>query len=148
MKDLKKSYLGLKLIATAPALLIKERLTFLCEHGPKDFEHLEKVHSAGAIHLRLALLMMKPEHRNRITVVAIAPAAYIKNDLCKKAYNYVSRKDFVHHLQHLCSPISTKDVNLIVLDAHPQASKVFDHAVLSPTFKIHIKNHIDRFIEE
>lgn len=48
-------------------------------------------HSRGAIYTRNALLSYPPHLRERISVVAIAPAAFIEKRLCERVIHFVSR---------------------------------------------------------
>ena len=53
-------------------------------------------HSQGAIHTKNTLMKIPKEIRERIIVVAIAPAVIIPEELCYQSFNYASRKDIVH----------------------------------------------------
>ena len=69
---------------------------FFNNGGRGDF--LQICHSQGAIHVLNALESYPKKLRQRIRVVAIAPAAYIPNDLCKKASHFRTGFDPVPYI--------------------------------------------------
>lgn len=50
-------------------------------------------HSRGNIDLRNALIRVSPEVRERVIVLAIAPAIFIEKELCRQVTHFVSSKD-------------------------------------------------------
>ncbi len=124
-----------------------------------QIKYLQFCHSQGAIHVKNALEQSRPEIRNRIIVVAIAPAAIITDNICYDASNYVNKKDFVHYGEILGSliqdrglPIKTLQVlknrkELIFLDPHPE-SKGFGHDLQDPTYEERIERHITEYFQQ
>lgn len=130
--DIIECVIGHMGIHTPPVpLLLREWHKFAESHPPKA-KMLLICHSGGACHVKNALLEAPSELRSRIIVVAIAPSVIIPNELCHKATNYTSERDFVTALD-ICGRIRHGD-QLRVLPAHPQAS-LWDHGLDSPTFK-------------
>jgi hypothetical protein len=109
----------------------------------KNNEILHICHSEGAINTRNALLLMPENYRNRITVLAIAPAAYISEKLAKEITHYTSDGDFVDKFD-LIGRFSNKK-NITKLKPHPDANRFFDHTILSPTYNSHIKQYLNNF---
>jgi hypothetical protein len=56
---------------------------------------LHYCHSQGALHTKNALMRLPKEIRDRIIVVAIAPATVVPRELCFDSFNYASKRDFV-----------------------------------------------------
>lgn len=127
-----------------------------------DAKYLQFCHSQGAIHVRNALKDLPKEIRDRIIVIAIAPAVIISKDLCYDAYNYASKRDVVNYGELCyasgfdmseCGVSKTVEMlmnlrkELILLDPHPEATGM-DHDFQSPTFIKtiikHLKEHINR----
>ncbi len=128
--------------------------------GNPHAKYLQFCHSQGAIHVRNALEKLPKEIRDRVIVVAIAPAAIIPKELCYDSYNYASKNDPVNYgeLFWAASLDSTecgmsKKVEmvlelrnqLIILDPHPDATGI-DHDFQSPTFVKTITGHLDDHI--
>ena len=121
-------------------------------------------HSGGATDTYNALSSLPEEIRERIIVVAIAPATVIPDQFCYKSFNYASKgRDFVHYgeIAHaVLSPESfpIPDVSgiltaiehhkeLILLEPHPDAPNLLDHAFMSPTFQDKIVEHLQDHIK-
>ena len=146
------------------AKLLQETFTKFHEankDNPKA-KYLQFCHSQGAIHLRNALEGLPQEIRDRVVVVAIAPAAVITTDLCFTAFNYASKKDIVPKGELIHSaivdkllPFSSTDhlaeakdrqlATLILLDPHPDATGI-DHDFQSPTFEQIITKRVADYI--
>jgi hypothetical protein len=114
---------------------------------------LQFCHSQGALHVKNALRGCPQEIRDRVIVVAIAPASVIPKDLCYESYNYVSSRDAVPYGELIYDAIfkphhfglSLKHLKeLILLPAHPDES-LFDHGIRSKTFRETIEGHISGF---
>ena len=143
--DLIDSGLGRIGIMTPPTQKIKDRWhDFFAISGPeaKFFQHC---HSHGATHVKNALLTSPKEVRQRIIVLAIAPAEIVSKTLCYESYNYMSRRDFVTHFD-IVGKMRHRD-ELIILAPHPNAN-FFDHDFLSPTFAETIERHIKNYVED
>ena len=121
-------------------------------------------HSQGAIHTKNALLHLPEEVRNRIIVVAIAPATVISRGLCSASFNYASRNDIVPcgellaaywracdigemEREEMLINISNMQNELIWLTPHEKAGK-FDHEFQSPTFFQAIERHLEEYFKK
>jgi hypothetical protein len=102
-------------------------------------------HSQGAIQTRNALASYDPERRKRICVIAVAPAAYINEDLCGQVVHLISKSDPIPWIDFM-GRMRNKDT-IWVLDRHPDAP-YFDHSFKSPTYKQEIKEWTDYFREK
>lgn len=91
--DLKECAMGLHYIATPPVRLLYATWDRFFQRSPPFAIYLQVCHSQGALHVRNALLTYPEALRQRIVVIAIAPAAYILPGTCKKVYHYVSPTD-------------------------------------------------------
>ena len=103
-------------------------------------------HSQGAIHVRNALLDYPPELRERILVVAIAPAAYIYQQTCAKVIHYRAEwwRDLVPRFD-IFGAARAKDT-IVTLTSHPSAG-AFDHEFMSPTYEKKLGEHIASYID-
>ena len=129
---------------TSPVQLLKNQWNhFIATHSPCA-KFLQPCHSGGALHVKNALLTSPESVRQRIIVLAIAPAVIVPEELCFKSYNYISRRDFVTHLD-LAGKLKYGG-ELHILEPHPEAS-FWDHEFLSPTFRDPIQGHINDYIE-
>jgi hypothetical protein len=106
--------------------------------------YLQICHSEGAIIIRNALEKTPKDMRNRIDVIAIAPAAYIDENLCNSRVHYVSNRDLVPYLD-INGYFNNKD-SIIKIKPHHDA-KFLDHNFDSLTYKDFIKNELDKFIK-
>ena len=106
----------------------------------------------GTIHVKNALEGVPQEIRDRIIVVAVAPAAVVPDQLCFKSFNFASEKDVVYKLEPPPPPPLVAGIvddvlvprfgdrpldhreELIILSAHPDAAGI-DHEFQSPTFR-------------
>ena len=112
---------------------------------------LQVCHSQGAIDVKNALTGSPIEIKNRVIVVAIAPAAVVPRHLCFHSYNYASENDFIYKLEPPPPPpvvaLSIDSViiptfgdpmdyrgELILLQPHPEAEGI-DHPFKSPTYQ-------------
>src|SRR5258708_34098583 len=68
-----------------------------------DAKYLQFCHSQGAIHLKNALVGAPQEIRNRVMVVAIAPAAIVSRKICFNSFNYACKTDLVHYGEMLAA---------------------------------------------
>ncbi|MEX0962287.1 MAG: hypothetical protein WDZ28_05480 [Simkaniaceae bacterium] len=142
--DLIDSVLGRAGIMTPPTQKIKDDWHLLFTIFGPEVKILQYCHSHGATHVKNALLTSSEEVRQRIIVLAIAPAEIIPRKLCFQSYNYMSRRDFVTHFD-IVGKMRHRD-ELTILDPHPDAS-FFDHDFLSPTFAPVIQYHINKYFE-
>lgn len=125
-------------------------------------KYLQFCHSQGTIQVRNALAKAPQEIRDRVMVVAIAPAAVVPDDLCFKSFNYASKRDIVPFGELVfAGALDTNEVGssravemvlehrkqLILLDPHPDATGI-DHDFQSPTFLGTIRRHLEDYHEK
>lgn len=129
---------------TTASILIKEKLE-RCRMDRPSAKIFLSCHSAGAIHVRNALRHCSDWVRQAVLVIAIAPAAYITKDLCLDVVHLTSKRDFVP-LFDIKGRSQCRDTTRI-LDPHPDAP-LFDHGMMSPTYKQPIRNAYKDFYED
>lgn len=126
--------------------------------------------SQGAIHTKNALNGLPKVIRDRIIVIAIAPAVVISDELCYQSFNYASEKDIVHRgedvmaciallgaalhdedttgadtlRQQIADAYLSNKAQLILLKPHEGATGL-DHEFISPTFDPYIGRHLDDY---
>ena len=88
--------------------------------------------------------MYYPDHIGGHKHEYIAPAAIIPEELCFRSYNYISKRDFVSHLDVIGKVRYGNELK--ILEPHPEA-KIWDHEFSSPTFIQKIKRHLNDYIE-
>ena len=95
--DLRRCRLGLYSFkcTEAEGLIHQEWDNFFDGNTP-DARYLMIAHSGGAIKVRNALLTYDQERRKQISIVAIAPGAYIYKDTCASVIHY--RVDMYHDI--------------------------------------------------
>lgn len=146
LEDLRKCFFELvKYRASPPVYKLHEKWDeFFSECKSEEEMYLQFCHSQGTIQVRNALMRYPPHLRSRIIVVAIAPAAYISNDICAQAFHYVSRRDIVPLFDRR-GRIMCQD-SIVLLSPHKDAH-FFDHHFLSPTYKDAIEHHFKQFLQ-
>lgn len=151
--------------APLTADLILENWTRFHEEN-KDNPHakcLQFAHSQGVIHTKIALEKASPEIRNRVIVIAIAPATVIPLGLCYDSQHYASKRDPIH-LGEDAHTLALADINgeplrtelikqliankqrIIFLEPQPGA-KGIDHEFESPTFTPIIHDYIQDYLQ-
>lgn len=88
-------------------------------------------HSRGCIDTRNALLSFPKELRERITIIAVAPACFIEPELCQESYYLVSKGDLIPYTdfsrmikyQHL---IDFVPADTSMLSSHALTSQVYE----------------------
>lgn len=145
--DIGECKLNLDYIATPPVrMLHKTWNDFFTENWDNNAVFLMICHSQGAIHTRNALLTYPPELRNRIRVIAIAPAAYIDDDLCHSVKHY--RADWTHDIvPYLDRDGAKRCAHTIVTLKSDAKADWFDHEFASPTYAPWIKREIEEYIQ-
>ena len=146
LEDLRQCFFELvQYRASAPISKLHEKWDAFFQSCKRDDEFfLQFCHSQGAIQVRNALMLYPPELRERIVVVAIAPGAYITQDICGKVFHYVSRRDIVPHFDRRGKRLA-KDT-IIRLNPHRKA-RFFDHHFLSPTYRTAIEHHLKQYVK-
>lgn len=131
----------------------------LNENSP-NAKYLQFCHSQGALHVRNALAKAPKEIRDRVIVVAIAPATVIQPDLCFQTFNYVCKGDPIPYGEYAL--LSAFDGNefgmahklefahenhkyLIVVEPHPDTKS--PHDFQNPTFIPQITERITDYLE-
>lgn len=139
--------MGLNYIATEPVHQLHKMWNSFFDQSSPNALFLMICHSQGAIHVRNALLDYYPELRERIIVVAIAPAAYIYENTCAQVFHYrVSPwRDVVPRLDVLGGFRSSDSV--ATLQSHPNAS-FMDHEFNSPTYERPLLYRINNYINK
>jgi len=130
-------------ISTAPVRNLHETWNNYFKNAPKDGQWLQLCHSQGAIHVRNALMDYPPELRNRIHLVAIAPASFTPKGLCGSVKHYVSERDFVP-LFDFFGRLACRDTTITLKP--DKDAPWFDHSISSPTYKDVIQQNIRDFI--
>jgi Protein of unknown function (DUF687) len=144
--DLKECKKGLSYIATEPVRQLYKMWNSFFEKSSANAKFLMICHSQGAIHVRNALLDYPPELRERILVVAIAPAAYIYQETCAKVIHYRAEwwRDFIPRFDRAGAK-REKD-SVVTLRSHPDAA-AFDHEFMSPTYQERLQRQLIHYIE-
>ena len=144
--DLPECLMGLNYIATEPVRQLHKMWNSFFEKSSANAKFLMICHSQGAIHVRNALLDYPPELRERILVVAIAPAAYIYKETCAKVIHYRAEwwRDIVPRFDSAGAK-REKDT-IVTLTSHPDASG-FDHEFMSSTYQEKLQEHIRYYIQ-
>lgn len=138
--------LGLNYIATEPVRQLHNMWNSFFDKSSADAKFLMICHSQGAIHVRNALLDYPPALRERILIVAIAPAAYIYQQTCAKVIHYRAAwwRDFVPRLDRAGAKRERGTIVDLDSDSHAAA---FDHEFMSPTYQKQLWQHINNYIQ-
>jgi RHS repeat-associated protein len=144
--DLKECKKGLNYIATEPVRQLHKMWNSFFEKSSANSKFLMICHSQGAIHVRNALLDYPPELRERILVVAIAPAAYIYQETCAKVIHYRAEwwRDFVPRFDKAGA---RREKHSIITPASDSKASAFDHEFMSPTYQERLRWHITNYIQ-
>jgi hypothetical protein len=90
--------------------LIKEWTDFhIAQKDNPKAKCLHICHSQGGAITKAALLKVPEEVRNRVMVIAIAPASVITKNLCFRAVNYASKHDIVPHMETVIATLGCGD---------------------------------------
>jgi hypothetical protein len=153
-------------IAPVTSDLLLENWTRFHEENKNnpDAKYLQFTHSMGNILARDALMKAPKEIRDRVIVVATAPAAIIPKWLCYDSYHYASKRDVIHYgedlhthftaeyydeseRQDLYNRLLENKQQLILLDPHPGAKGIdIDHKCESPTFDEVFERHFNEYL--
>jgi len=141
--DLFECALGLMGVSTRPVDLLVQTLNE-CD---KKSEIMLSPHSQGGIHTRNALPSLDEELRQRLLILAIAPADLIPKGMVREAKHYISR-DIVPLVGMLWNQRLPENMEpVIVLKPHPEAGLI-DHARNSKTYEPILKLEIGSFIDK
>jgi len=141
--DVYESFLNLNYCATEPVRCLHENWDKFFASG-SDKKYLQICHSQGAIHVRNALLSYPPELRDRILVVAIAPAAYIDPRICGGVMHYRAAwyRDPIPRINYSGACVAKDTIR--TLPSHKDA-RLHDHNFDSPTYEDAINYHLKRY---
>lgn len=145
--DLNECRMGLKYTATQPVKLLHAMWNSFFEKSSATAKFLMLCHSQGAIHVRNALLDYPPELRERIIVVAIAPAAYIYQATCLQVVHIRNEspfRDFVPRFD--LDGAKRANETILNVKSHPGAD-IFDHSFQSPTYMSELYLRLSRFFK-
>lgn len=148
--DIRRANISLNLVATETSYLILDRWTKFFENNASDALYLELPHSRGCIDTELALVMAPKEIRERIIIVAIAPAKFISSAFCKDAVNYVTTHDIVPKLQKVLAFAKAPDPIVVNLDESspiPKGAHGFDEKVYANSLENHISELLGRLYD-
>lgn len=142
--DLPECIMGLNYIATEPVRQLHKMWNSFFEKSSADAKFLMVCHSQGVIHVRNGLLDYPPELREKILVVAIAPAAYIYKETCGDFFHYRAEwwRDIVPRFDG--AGAKREQDSIVTLASHPDASG-FDHEFMSPTYLESLQKHIRNY---
>lgn len=128
--------------ATPPVRHLHKGLNQFFSEAKSHEKALIICHSQGAVLTRAALMSYPQEYRNRIEVVATAPAGFINEKYCNRVDHYVSRGDIV---PWLFDPTERhRHIGEHILPKHSEATDILDHEFVSPTYKRPITDAIER----
>ncbi len=131
-------------------------------HNP-EAKYLQFTHSMGNILAKDALQMAPKEIRDRVIVVAIAPAVIIPEGLCHDSFHYASKKDIVHYGENahtlwmaafneeeeqrmMYDQLRDNKERLMILEPRENAEGL-DHDFESPTFHELLRKHVKVYLE-
>ncbi len=116
------------------------------EAGGANSLYVQFCTSEAVIQVKQALQAYPEERRARIRVIAIAPAAYISEDLCHSVHHYRTRayRDFVPHLDRRGQKLYKGTITTV--PSH-QNAPWFDHSFSSPTYVPYIRNEIEDYLD-
>ena len=133
--------------ATNPVLCIRQMWDNYFDNVGDKSMALHFCTSQGSILTRLALEDYPKERRDRLSVVAIAPAAFIDRSMCGGIRHYMADSVFRDPIPRLDRAGYNKSLDTIVrLPSHPNAPW-FDHKFVSPTYKSQIRREINEYMK-
>ena len=132
------NYIGLN---TRPVVLLQQSMEHYFKNCPEGGIFVVVGHSQGTIQERNALRKCDPDFKDRVHAIAVCPAVYTDDDLCRSVAHIASTWDFVP----LFDPWGRERNrhNTILVNPHPDAPLI-DHAFQSPTFKKPIIDTIEK----
>lgn len=144
--DLVEAFMNLIGINTRPVGLLHQAWDDYFDNCGENGIIIIRCHSQGAILTRNALeTYNKPDRRNRIHVIAVAPAAFISDEYCGSVVHYLSTRDFVPYFDPI-GFLSNRHT-ITFLDRHPDAP-YFDHKLQSPTYTEVTKASINLILQD
>jgi RHS repeat-associated protein len=137
-----RCFLGYKGISCETVREIHRLWDAFFNRRPKG-EMLWFCHSKGAIETNVALLTYSKELRERITVIAIAPAKFISPEICKDVVHLVSLD-----LIPLCDLIGmVRYRSTVKFVGRAKGADLIDHSMRSESYKIPLISEYKLFIK-
>jgi len=139
--------LGYNYVATTPVRKHHEQWDSFFDNCSDSATLLQVCTSQGALHVRNALLGCSEERRQRIHVVAIAPAAYISSETCGSVVHYRAPfwKDPIPYLDLVGA---WRERNTTITLNSNRKAPLHDHTIQSPTYRGPLKYEIDNYIQK
>lgn len=122
-------------------------------------KYFQECHSQAAIHVKNALMKAPLEIRNRVIVLAIAPALVVPRELCYNSFNYACESDLVPIGELVFAALAAGNLNFqplvealkhrkeLILLKEPEDSPGWNHDFQSPIFKDKIERHIQDYLK-
>lgn len=114
-----------------------------------DATFLQVCHSWGAATVRNALRCFPEELRKRISVIGIAPGAYISRDLCKDVIHYVCWQDIVPALDVSGKKMARTEGSIKYLGDPNSWFSLWNsnHSFTSEIYELGLQFDIDRYLK-
>lgn len=144
--DILESLFNLLYISTPPVELLKEQILDYFEKNGLEKRLLIQCHSQGAAITRNALMQLPPQIRNRISVLAISPAAYIDREICGDVKHVVSDRDWI--VPYIDKAGLERCIDTVTFLKSKKPFSFLDHGIESPTFQEVIEATIKQFCKE
>lgn len=148
--DLFQSFIQLRFTASTESVqALKNNILDYFEKNGLDKQMLLICHSQGAIITRNALMELPKEIRDRISVAAFGPAAYIDEKLCGFVQHYVNSWDWLvpsldlggrWRCKHTVVRLSSKEQTL-------WSKLKMGHTIQSETYQSELRKIVDEFVK-
>ncbi|MCH9613946.1 MAG: hypothetical protein SP1CHLAM54_09550 [Chlamydiia bacterium] len=125
--------------------MIKDTKYILSENPNRKM--LKFLHSHGAIQGTLAQTQLPEEMRQRMTLVGIAPGAYLEKNLASRVNNYRCNSDGVQRGHSLFGHMKTASLNANVVELKPM-EKGWNHSFQCEVYEDPIRREYKRFMKE
>lgn len=112
---------------------------FFDNNPGKDSLYIQSGHSYGMVTVRNALMTYDVERRQQISVIAIAPGAYVEDKYCRSVVHLESGRDPVTHLDREGRKRCAHTIR--TLKPHRSAGPI-DHSVHSETYRTAVAEEI------
>ena len=112
---------------------------------PPHVKFFHVCHSQGSLETRNSLEFLPKSIRERIIVLAIAPATIIPKKMCHRSFNYATRLDIVPYID-LYNRIRYRK-QITILKSHSSVSPWMDHSFNSPTYDKPIKDRLTEYLQ-
>lgn len=132
--DLQECFLHYNFNSTEPVKQLVDQIISYFEDHDEEHQILITCHSQGALITRNALIQLPPHIRNRISIVAVAPAAYIDRNLCGAVVHLVSKWDWLIPQIDRAGRERCKDTTIVLERKGWSLLDPFDHSFESKTY--------------